>query len=85
MPIRTCIGCRKRAAKNCLVRIVVSGGAAVRDVKGCLPGRGAWVHSGCVTQALHRRAFARALKFTGPIDPERLLDRPGPPADSGKG
>jgi len=42
---------------------VVDGGAR-------LGGRGAWVHptSQCVSRALTRKAFARALRVDGPVD-----------------
>lgn len=42
---RTCVACRGEAERDDLVRIVRSpDGAAVVDLKGSLPGRGAWVH-----------------------------------------
>ena len=36
-----------------------------------LPGRGAWLHRDpeCVELAERRRAFARALRVPGPVDP----------------
>jgi predicted RNA-binding protein YlxR (DUF448 family) len=36
-----------------------------------MAGRGAWVHPDqrCVELAVRRRAFARALRVPGPIDP----------------
>lgn len=74
-PVRTCIGCRRTAPRSVLVRIVgreVDGRLlAVPDPGACKPGRGAWVHRdrGCVELAERRKAFARALRLPGPVDP----------------
>ncbi|MGF0116374.1 YlxR family protein [Promicromonospora sp. Marseille-Q5078] len=40
------------------------------DVRGCLPGRGAWIHPtpACLALAERRRAVPRALRVTGPVD-----------------
>ncbi|BBB00524.1 hypothetical protein RVR_10530 [Actinacidiphila reveromycinica] len=69
-PERTCIGCRQRAAKSDLLRVAVSGGACVPDLRGTLPGRGAYLHPAlaCLDLAVRRRAFARA--FRGPVAPD---------------
>ncbi|MEW1864171.1 YlxR family protein [Streptomyces sp. NBC_00669] len=69
-PERTCIGCRQRAAKSDLLRVAVSGGACVPDLRGTLPGRGAYLHPAlaCLDLAVRRRAFARAFK--GPVAPD---------------
>ncbi|WP_405588634.1 YlxR family protein [Streptomyces sp. NBC_01190] len=66
-PERTCVGCRQRAAKNDLLRVVVTGGACVPDLRGTLPGRGAYLHPvlACLDLAVRRRAFARS--FRGPV------------------
>ncbi|MFF4368757.1 YlxR family protein [Streptomyces sp. NPDC001594] len=73
-PERTCVGCRERAAKNDLLRIVAVGGECVPDPRGTLPGRGAYVHPAvvCLDQAVRRRAFPRALRSAGPLDTEGL-------------
>ncbi|MFI5984890.1 YlxR family protein [Streptomyces sp. NPDC098789] len=73
-PERTCVGCRERAAKNDLLRIVVAGDACVPDPRGTLPGRGAYVHPAvvCLDQAVRRRAFSRAFKSSGPFDTAEL-------------
>ncbi|MEV6805804.1 YlxR family protein [Streptomyces sp. NPDC017248] len=73
-PERTCLGCRKRAAKDDLLRIVESGDACVPDPRGTLPGRGAYVHPAlvCLDQAVRRRAFPRALRVPGPLDTKAL-------------
>jgi uncharacterized protein len=43
----------------------------VPDPRRRAAGRGAWVHPdpGCVDLAVRRRAFARALRVSGPVDP----------------
>ncbi|RNM15871.1 YlxR family protein [Nocardioides pocheonensis] len=71
-PVRTCIGCRKRAAKRELLRVVAGPGAhgadssaaVVPDPGGTAPGRGAHLHPTleCFELAERRRAFARALR-----------------------
>ncbi|WP_299533172.1 YlxR family protein [uncultured Streptomyces sp.] len=73
-PERTCVGCRERAVKSELLRIVVDEGACVPDPRGTLPGRGAYVHpaSECLGLAVRRRAFPRAFKAKGPFDTSAL-------------
>ncbi|MGW6708577.1 YlxR family protein [Streptomyces sp. NPDC054956] len=69
-PERTCVGCRERAAKSDLLRIVAIGDECVPDPRGTLPGRGAYVHPAvvCLDQAVRRRAFSRALRSAGALD-----------------
>ena len=69
-PVRTCVGCRERAAKSELLRVVAGAGVLVPDPAGRLPGRGASVHPDprCVDLAEKRRAFPRALRQAGPLD-----------------
>jgi predicted RNA-binding protein YlxR (DUF448 family) len=74
-PQRTCVGCRTKAAKPDLLRVVgVEGQAGMirltPDPIGRLPGRGASVHLDprCVDLAEKRRAFPRALRLAGPLD-----------------
>ncbi len=75
-PIRTCVGCRQKAAASELLRVVVApavsrtpAGSAdvlvVPDPRRRAAGRGAWVHRvpECVEQALRRRAFVRAFRL----------------------
>ena len=64
IPARTCLGCRSRAPRSALLRVVARDGRAVPDPSASLPGRGAWVHPPlhCVESAVKRRAFGRALK-----------------------
>ncbi|MGW2277403.1 YlxR family protein [Streptomyces sp. NPDC001770] len=82
-PERTCVGCRERAAKTELLRIVVDEGACAPDPRGTLPGRGAYVHPApvCLDLAVRRRAFPRAFKAKGPFDTtalQRFVERVSP-------
>ena len=73
-PVRTCVGCRQRAAKRELLRVVVGDRDAalevVPDPTGRAPGRGAHLHptAECLGLALRRRAFPRALRVPGRLD-----------------
>jgi predicted RNA-binding protein YlxR (DUF448 family) len=62
--VRTCIGCRGKANRSDLVRLVVNGGNVVIDERRDMPGRGAWVHPdpACLARAVERKAVGRALK-----------------------
>ena len=83
-PTRTCVGCRERAERSRLLRVVArvqhddsdSVGVVllVPDLRRRLPGRGAWVHPdpGCLELAVRRRAFARALRVQGQVDDEAV-------------
>ncbi|MDQ0933077.1 putative RNA-binding protein YlxR (DUF448 family) [Streptomyces turgidiscabies] len=64
------MGCRERAAKKDLLRIVAVEGECVPDHRGTLPGRGAYVHpaQACLDLAVRRRAFTRALRAPGVLD-----------------
>jgi predicted RNA-binding protein YlxR (DUF448 family) len=69
--IRTCIGCRTRQepdAEPGLAHVVALGSVVTPDPLGQLPGRGAWVHPGCVDEATKRRAWGRALRLEGAVD-----------------
>ena len=74
VPQRTCVGCKERAAKADLLRLVVIDGTVVPDPPGRLPGRGASLHPdlGCLELAERRRAFPRAFRLPGPLDLTRL-------------
>ena len=63
-PVRTCLGCRQRAPRSSLVRLVARDGRVVVDAAARLPGRGAWLHpaSACLETAISRKAFGRALR-----------------------
>src|SRR5215469_4451563 len=71
-PVRTCIGCRERAAKSSLLRLVATGDGVIPDPQARLPGRGAYLHPSteCFELAQRRRAFSRALRVTGPLTAE---------------
>ncbi|MEU6891224.1 YlxR family protein [Streptomyces sp. NPDC046557] len=73
-PERTCVGCRERAAKSDLLRIVAIEDECVPDPRGTLPGRGAYLHPAvvCLDQAVRRRAFPRAFRSTGTLDTAAL-------------
>jgi predicted RNA-binding protein YlxR (DUF448 family) len=62
---RTCVGCRGKANKRDLLRIVrVDEGLVAVDPSGSAPGRGTYVHpdAECVESALEHGAVARALR-----------------------
>ena len=63
------MGCRVKAPKATLLRVVAVGDTLVPDPAGRLPGRGASVHLDlrCVDLAEKRRAFPRALRLAGPL------------------
>lgn len=69
-PVRTCVGCRARASRAALLRVVIRNGVLVFDEQAVLPGRGAWVHptQECVDTAQRRRAFARALRVSPALE-----------------
>ena len=74
-PVRTCVGCRRKAGKSELVRLVWQQSVVV-DPAQREPGRGAYLHPGpdCVALAVKRRSLGRALRVTG-VDPEVLTHR----------
>ncbi|NHA00038.1 YlxR family protein [Nocardioides sp. W3-2-3] len=70
-PVRTCIGCRQRAAKCELLRLTAGSGTdgplvVLPDPDASAPGRGAHLHptTGCYDLAVRRKAFSRALRVT---------------------
>lgn len=64
VPERTCVGCRARAPKPELIRLVDVGGAVVPDPDATAPGRGAYLHRDerCLRLAERRKALPRALR-----------------------
>ncbi|MFA5867695.1 MAG: YlxR family protein [Actinomycetota bacterium] len=66
MPARTCVGCRKVADKNELVRVVMTPSGAAVDPEGCAAGRGVYVcpAEDCLAAALKKNAIARGLKVS---------------------
>lgn len=77
--VRTCIGCRRRAPRSSLLRVVARGETVEPDAACRLPGRGAWVHRShdCVETATARRAWSRALRVVGPLDAGPVLTHIG--------
>jgi predicted RNA-binding protein YlxR (DUF448 family) len=79
-PVRTCVGCRGKAAKRELLRVtvgLVDGHPAVLpDPTGTAPGRGAHLHPSteCYDLAVRRKAFGRALRCEGGIDAAAVRD-----------
>jgi predicted RNA-binding protein YlxR (DUF448 family) len=85
--MRTCIGCRTKAAAAELLRVVVartSSGVVssstdmvlvVPDPDRSASGRGAWLHPdlACALLAQRRRAYARALRVPAATDPAPVL------------
>ncbi|MGY1857412.1 YlxR family protein [Modestobacter sp. SYSU DS0290] len=91
IPVRTCVGCRRRAPVTELLRVVVRDGGLTPDPRRRLPGRGASVHptGECLQAAVRRRAFPRALRSsvpleTGPLESHvaRSAGRPAPGRDT---
>ncbi|MBW9093693.1 YlxR family protein [Microbacterium jejuense] len=74
VPVRTCVGCRTRAPRSALLRVVSIDSVLVVDERASMPGRGAWVHETpeCVDAAIRRRAFVRALRVSGPLDTQTI-------------
>ena len=73
--VRTCLGCRQRAAKTSLLRLSAHDGKVVMDHSRTLSGRGAWVHPSidCLETALTRKAIGRSLRnSTVAIDGDAL-------------
>jgi predicted RNA-binding protein YlxR (DUF448 family) len=73
--VRTCVGCRERAPRTELLRVVAVIGTAepavlMPDPGRRLPGRGASLHPrlDCLLLAERRRAFVRALRLSGSVD-----------------
>jgi predicted RNA-binding protein YlxR (DUF448 family) len=73
-PVRTCVGCRERAPRSSLLRVVSIDSVLVIDERAVMPGRGAWVHETleCVDTAIRRRAFVRALRVSGALDTQTI-------------
>lgn len=76
--MRTCVGCRSKAHRSDLVRLVVDRQAAVPtvvvDARAVMPGRGVWLHqrSECLDRAESRRAIARGLRLTQAVPLEEV-------------
>lgn len=72
--VRTCIGCRERVSPDGLLRVVLVAGAVEPDPAAVRPGRGAWLHPGCLEAAERRKAFTRALRATAAPDLRALRE-----------
>ncbi len=59
-----CAGCRDRAGKAELIRIVARDGVGVVDEAQTAPGRGVYLHPRlqCLEQAVKRRSMGRLLR-----------------------
>ena len=78
-PVRTCVACRKRAAKSTFVRLRRrSDGVVVAEFDPRRGGRSAWLcpSFACLDQATRRRAIARSL-----AGPRSLAVRQPPAAE----
>jgi len=64
VPVRTCVGCRRREPRSALVRLVLRDNQVMVDEAGTAPGRGAWLHptGTCLDLAVTRKAVGRALR-----------------------
>jgi len=62
--LRTCIGCRKRAPKAQLMRIVLRNGAPVLDLGQRMEGRGAYLcrKAQCFAEATRKRGLGRSFR-----------------------
>ena len=67
-PIRTCVGCGRKAAQSELVRFVAPDGELAPGAR--RPGRGVYTcrRLPCFERALAHRAFARVLKRPVKVD-----------------
>jgi predicted RNA-binding protein YlxR (DUF448 family) len=67
-PVRSCVGCGRKAPQNELLRFAAVNGALTPGRR--LPGRGAYTCRRllCFERALSRRAFNRVLRKTVQID-----------------
>ena len=67
-PLRTCVGCGRKAPKDELVRFVARGGMLVPGPDD--PGRGAYTcrRLACFERAASKNAFSRTLKRTVRVD-----------------
>ena len=69
-PIRSCIGCGRKAPQRQLLRFVATDGRLIGGSEE--PGRGAYTcrRLSCFERAVSRRAFNRTLRQTVQVDPE---------------
>ena len=69
-PIRSCVGCGRKAAQSQLLRFVAQDGQLVPGTTE--PGRGAYTcrRLACFERAVSRRAFNRTLRQTVRVEQE---------------
>jgi uncharacterized protein len=69
-PIRSCVGCGRKAPQSELLRFVAEEGSLVPGAG--KPGRGAYTcrRLSCFERAASRRAFNRTLRRTVRVEPE---------------
>lgn len=74
-PQRRCVGCRKQASRQELIRVVYQDGQIVFDQQKVLPGRGAWIHpiQACVYQACKGQRLTQNLRHRG-VDVSQLQE-----------
>ena len=80
-PVRMCVGCRERATRSELLRVVAGTDAnglpaVVPDPRRTALGRGAHLHptSACFDLAVRRRAFGRALRVPVGLNAEPVAE-----------
>ncbi|VAV82616.1 COG2740: Predicted nucleic-acid-binding protein implicated in transcription termination [hydrothermal vent metagenome] len=63
-PVRSCVGCGARRAKQELVRFANKEGTLLPDISSLINGRGAYLcyNKKCFFKALKKNAFSRAFK-----------------------
>jgi predicted RNA-binding protein YlxR (DUF448 family)/ribosomal protein L7Ae-like RNA K-turn-binding protein len=76
-PQRTCLGCRQVKNQSQLIRFVrAPNGDILADLKGRLPGRGAYICNSrdCIAETLRRKQFDRAFRQPcHPVKVEQLV------------
>ena len=76
-PMRMCAGCRERAPKKELIRVVrTPDGALLLDAREKAPGRGAYIcrKAECLQKARRSRALERMLNISIPEDAYDALE-----------
>jgi uncharacterized protein len=70
-PVRTCVGCGRKAPQGELLRYVATGRSLRPDPERRRPGRGAYTcrRRSCFERAASRRAFNRTLRETVRVEP----------------
>jgi uncharacterized protein len=73
-PQRTCAGCREKAERDSLVRLVRGADGVRPDPAAQSPGRGAWVHprAACIELAVKRGGLQRAFRGAVQATPAAL-------------